>query len=474
MSARDGDAIVVGSGPNGLAAAITLAAAGRAVRVREAQTTVGGGLRSAALTLPGFVHDVCSAVHPLAAASPFFRTLPLARYGLEWIHPFAPLAHPFDDGSAVLVERSIDATGATLGGDAAAYRALMAPLVRGWEEILADVLASPRPPRHPIHAARFGLRAIRSARGLAESLFRGPRARGLVAGLAAHAPVPLTSLGSAAFGLMLGLAAHAVGWPAPRGGAGRLTDALAAHLAALGGAIATDAPVERLDDVGAARLVLLDVTPRQLISIAGDRLPARYRRRLARYRYGPAAFKVDWALREPIPWKAAECRRAGTVHLGATLEEIAASEDAAWRGEHAERPFVLLAQPTLFDPTRAPAGRHVGWAYCHVPNGSTVDVTARIEAQVERFAPGFRDVILERSVRTPQDLEAQNANLVGGDINGGALDLRQLLFRPVPALAPHRTPLPGVYLCSASTPPAPGVHGMCGHRAALVALADAR
>ena len=466
------DAAVVGAGPNGLAAAITLARAGRSVVLREAEETVGGGVRSAELTLPGFVHDVCSAVHPLGVASPFFRGLSLARHGLEWIHPPAPLAHPFDDGTAAVLDRSILATGETLGPDADAWAALMQPLAAGWEALLDDLLAPPRIPRHPVVAARFGIRAIRSTAGLAKGAFRGPRARALLAGLGAHAPVPLESPGSAAFGLVLGLTAHAVGWPLPRGGAGRLAEALAALLRGLGGEIVTGRAVERVDELDRARTVLLDLTPRQVLRVAGDRLPAGYRARLGRYRYGPAAFKVDWALGAPIPWRAAECRRAGTVHLGGTLEEIAASESAAASGRHAERPFVLLVQPTLFDPGRAPPGRHIGWAYCHVPNGSTEDMTAAIEAQVERFAPGFRDVILARSVRSPAALEQHNANLVGGDINGGALDLRQLLLRPMLRVSPYRTPVPGLYLCSAATSPGPGVHGMCGHLAARTALRD--
>jgi len=465
------DAAVVGAGPNGLAAAITLARAGRSVLVREAAASVGGGARSAELTLPGFVHDVCSAVHPLAVASPFFRGLPLARHGLEWIEPPAPLAHPFDDGTAALLERSIAATGETLGPDGGAWAALMQPLVAGWQPLLEDLLAPPRIPRHPLVAARFGVRAIRSTAGLATAAFRGPRARALLAGLGAHAPVPLDSPGSAAFGLVLGLTGHAVGWPLPRGGAGRLSEALAAMLRALGGEVVTGTPVESVEEIH-ARTVLLDLTPRQVLGVAGHRLPAGYRARLGRYRYGPAAFKVDWALRAPIPWRAPECRRAGTVHLGGTIEEIAASERAAASGEHAERPFVLLVQPTLFDPDRAPAGRHIGWAYCHVPNGSTVDMTARIEAQVERFAPGFRDVILSRSVRPPAALERYNANLVGGDINGGALELRQLLLRPMLRVSPYRTPVSGLYLCSSATSPGPGVHGMCGHLAARTALRD--
>ncbi len=468
------DAVVVGSGPNGLAAAITLAAAGWRVDVREGAATIGGGVRSAELTLPGFVHDVCSAIHPMAVASPFFRTLPLAAHGLEWVDAPAPLAHPLDDGRAVVLERSVEATAAALGRDRAAWDALMRPLVDGWEGILGDVLGMPRWPRHPVRFARFGLRALRSASGLARGTFRTRGARALVAGLAAHAPVALGLPASASFGLVLGLTAHAVGWPMPRGGSQRLADALAAHLGALGGTVTAGAPVTDLAALGAPRAILCDVGPPAFLRLAAGRLSRTYAARLRRFRYGPGVFKLDWALREPIPWRAPACRRAGTVHLGGTLEEIEASERAAWRGEHAERPFVLLAQPTVFDPTRAPDGRHVGWAYCHVPNGSTVDMTDRIEAQVERFAPGFRDVILARATRGPAGFVRDNPNCVGGDVYGGALDVAQLLFRPVLSFAPHRTPARGIYLCSASTAPGPSVHGMCGHRAALAALADAR
>jgi phytoene dehydrogenase-like protein len=465
---------VVGAGPNGLAAAIELARAGCSVVVREAAATAGGGLRSAELTLPGFVHDVCSAVHPLAVASPFFRSLDLATHGLAWIHSPAPLAHPFDDGTAVVLERGIGDTAATLDRrDAAAYRALMAPLVAAAGAILNDVLTLPRLPRHPLHTVRFGWRAIRSVRGLT-SRFGGARAAALLAGLAAHAPMPLTFPGSAAFALVLGLSGHAVGWPIPRGGAGRVAAALASALGTLGGTIVCGTPVRRLDELEPARVIVLDLVPRGTLTVAGERLPPPYQRRLARYRHGPAAFKLDWALREPIPWSASECRRAATVHLGARFDEIAASERAVWDGHEAERPFVLVVQPTLFDDTRAPAGRHVAWAYCHVPNGSTRDATARIEAQIERFAPGFREVVLARSVRAPADLERDNANLVGGDINGGAVDLGQLFFRPVASLMPHRTPVAGLYLGSAATPPGPGVHGMCGWAAARAALRDRR
>jgi phytoene dehydrogenase-like protein len=460
------DAIVVGAGPNGLAAAIALAQAGVSVRVLEAADTVGGGARSAELTLPGFVHDVCSAIHPLGVASPFFRNLPLAGHGVEWVEPPAALAHPFDDGTAVLLERSPEATARGLGEDEERWRRLFAPLVRGAESLLEDVLAPLHVPEHPLLLARFGARAALPATAVARLSFRGERVRGVFAGVAAHSMLPLERPPSAAFGLMLGLLAHAVGWPFPRGGSQRLADGLASYLRSLGAEIETGRRVESLAELGDARAVLLDVTPRGLIALAGDRLPSRYRRRLERYRYGPGVFKLDWALDGLIPWRAEECARAATVHLGATLEEIAASE----RGEIPERPYVLLAQQSLFDPSRAPAGRHTAWAYCHVPNGSTADMTDRIEQQVERFAPGFRERILARSALGPADLERHNPNNVGGDINGGAVTLPQLFTRPVARVSPYTTPLPGVFLCSASTPPGGGVHGMCGYHAARAAL----
>jgi phytoene dehydrogenase-like protein len=464
------DAVVVGAGPNGLAAAIEMACAGLSVRVLEAADTVGGGARSAELTLPGFVHDVCSAIHPLGIASPFFRSLPLADHGLEWVEPPAALAHPFDDGGAALLARSPDAAMPTLGEDDERWRRLFAPLVRDPESLLDEILAPLHVPAHPLTLARFGLRALLPATTVARRSFRGARARGLFAGLAAHSMLPLERPPSAAFALMLGLLGHAVGWPFPRGGSQALSDALASYLRSLGGEIETGRRVESLAELGETRLVVLDVTPRGLLELAGDRLPDRYRRRLERYRYGPGVFKLDWALAGPIPWRADECSRAATVHLGATLEEIAASEAAPAQNRSAERPYVLLAQQSLFDPTRAPAGRHTAWAYCHVPNGSSVDMTEQVESQVERFAPGFRERILARSALGPADLERSNPNYVGGDINGGLADLRQLLTRPVARWSPYSTPLPGVFLCSASTPPGGGVHGMCGFHAARAAL----
>jgi phytoene dehydrogenase-like protein len=464
------DAVVVGAGPNGLAAAIELARAGLSVRVLEAAETVGGGARSAELTLPGFVHDVCSAIHPLGVASPFLRTVPLEAHGVEFVDPPAALAHPFDDGTAVLLERSTRATAHGLGDDGKRWRRLFEPLARDADSLLEDLLGPLHVPAHPAALARFGARAAPPATALARLSLRGEKARGVFAGLSAHSMLQLTRPPSAAFGLMLGLLAHAVGWPLARGGSHAISDGLAAYLRALGGEIETGHRVESLAELGDARAVLLDVTPRGLLELAGDRLPPGYRRRLEGYRYGPGVFKLDWALDAPIPWRAEECSRAATVHLGATLEEIVESEAAPARGEIAARPYVLLAQQSLFDPARAPAGRHTAWAYCHVPNGSTVDLTERIEAQVERFAPGFRDRILARSALGPAELERYNANYVGGDINGGLADLRQLFTRPVARRSPYTTPLPGVFLCSSSTPPGGGVHGMCGYRAARAAL----
>ncbi len=464
------DAIVVGSGPNGLAAAIVLARAGLAVRVVEAEATVGGGCRSAELTLPGFVHDVCAAIHPLAVASSFLRSVPLEEHGVEWIEPPAALAHPFDDGTAALVVRSVGETAASLGVDAARYRKLMSPLAARWEEIADDLLAPLGRPAHPAAFARFSALSALPASAAARSSFRGERARAVFGGLAAHSMLPLTRLPSAAFGWFLGLLAHGAGWPFPRGGSQAIADAMVSYLRSLGGEVETGRRIVSLDELDGAARVLLDVTPRQLVALAGDRLPAPYRARMERFRYGPGVFKLDWALAGPIPWRAAECAQAGTVHLGGTLPEIVASEREPWRGGTAERPFVLLAQQSLFDPSRAPDGKHTAWAYCHVPNGSPVDMTERIEAQVERFAPGFRDLILARSAMGPVELELHNANYVGGDINGGASDLRQTFARPVAGRRPYSTPLPGVFLCSSSTPPGGGVHGMCGFHAARAAL----
>jgi phytoene dehydrogenase-like protein len=464
------DAVVVGAGPNGLAAAIALAGAGTAVTVFERADTVGGGCRSEELTLPGFIHDTCSTVHSLALTSPFLSSLPLAEHGLELVHPQAPLAHPLDDGSAVMLERSVQATASGLDGDAKAYARLFEPLVRNGDELFAEILGPLRPPRHPLVMAGFGRSAVRSAVGLARSRFDGERARALLAGCCAHSMLSLKTPVSAAFGLVLVASAHRVGWPVAAGGSQRLADALAAHLRALGGRIETGRAIESVDELPTTHAALLDVTPRQLLSLAGDRLPQGYRGRLTRYRYGPGVFKLDWALDGPIPWVAPEAARAGTVHLGGTLDEIAASEEEVSRGEHCQRPFILLVQASLFDRTRAPDGKHSAWAYCHVPHGSTRDMTAAIEAQVERFAPGFADLIIGRSSMDTAEVERRNPNYVGGDINGGVQDLRQLFTRPLLRPVPYSTPDPGLFICSSSTPPGGGVHGMCGYWAARAAL----
>ena len=461
-------ACVVGAGPNGLAAAIVLAQAGVEVEVFEAEPTPGGAARTMELTLPGFLHDFGSAVHPLAAGSPFFTSLPLADHGLDWIHSPAPVAHPLDDGTAVVLERDLQAANSSLGADGDAWVRLMQPFVEHWAEFAPEVLRPIRMfPRHPLLMARFGLSALFSAKAIALH-FQSERTRALFAGLAAHSFLALDEPLSGAFGMLMAVSAHAVGWPIPRGGAQSLTNALCGYFVTLGGKVRTSSRVESLTTLSDYELILCDVTPRQLLRIAGDRLSEGYRHQLDGFRYGPGAFKIDYALSEPIPWKAKDCLRAATVHLAGTFEECAASEKAARNGQLAERPFVLLAQPTLFDPNRAPAGKHVAWAYCHVPNGSKADVLPRIEAQIERFAPGFREVVLARRTFSPSDLEAMDANLVGGDIGGGVMDIRQFLFRPT--WRHYGTSARDVYICSASTPPGGGVHGMCGYRAAKSAL----
>ncbi|MGO9124552.1 MAG: phytoene desaturase family protein [Terriglobales bacterium] len=462
-------ACVVGAGPNGLAAALVLAQAGFAVDVFEAEPTPGGAARTLALTLPGFLHDFGSAVHPWVVGSPFFSSLPLRDYGLEWIHSPAPLAHPLDDGTAVVLERDLLGAESSLGADGKAWRRLVGPFVEHWKEFAPEIL---RPvhlfSRHPLLMARFGLSAFRSAESLAASAFRDQRTRALFAGLAAHSFLRMDDSLSAAFGILLAVSAHAVGWPIPRGGSQSITNALCGHLAKLDGKVKTSTRIESLETLRVYDVALCDVGPRQLVGIAGGRLSSQYRQRLEVYRYGPGAFKVDYALSQPIPWKAKECARAATIHLGGSFAEIAASEKAMATGQHAERPFMILAQPSLFDPTRAPSGKHTAWAYCHVPNGSKVDMLPRMEAQIERFAPGFRDCVLARKVFSPADLEAMDANLVGGDIGGGAMDLRQFLFRPT--RLQYATSAKDIYLCSSSTPPGGGVHGMCGYHAARLAL----
>ena len=464
-------AVVVGSGPNGLSAAIVLAKAGIDTTLIEAQPNPGGGVRSEALTLPGFVHDVCSAVHPLAISSPFFRALPLKEHGLEWIQPPAALAHPLDDG-AVLLENELDAAERALGEDGPRYRRAVEPLVRAWDDLAEEVLAPLHWPRRPALFARFGALAGLPAGVGARIIFRTREGRALFAGLAGHSVLPLSMLGTSAIAWILAAAAHHGGWPIPKGGSQAIANALLSYYRSLGGRVELGRTVASLDELGGADTVLLDLTPRQVEKVAGNRLPGWYRAKLAGYRYGPGVFKMDWALSSPIPWRSDACARAATVHVGGTLQEIEQSERSAWRGECAQLPFVLVAQPSLFDASRAPEDRHTAWAYCHVPNGSTTDMSERIESQIERFAPGFRATILARHAMNPADLERRNANLVGGDITGGAQDVLQLFLRPTSRF--YRTPARGVYICSASTPPGGGVHGMCGFWAAQAALEDAR
>jgi len=459
------DAVVVGAGPNGLSAAIVLAQAGRSVVVLEAHKTIGGGARTAELTLPGFRHDVCSAIHPMAVISPFFRSLKL---DVEWVEPRYAIAHPLDDGRAAILERSLDATSAGLGRDARAWHDLFAPFVG--DTLFSEILRPMRIfTRHPILLARFGIEALRSAFGVARRFGEDP-ARALLAGCAAHAVRPLETAGTGAFAVTFALSGHATGWPFPKGGSQRIVESLVTRLRSLGGEIRVSTPVRSMRDLPESRVVIFDVTPKQLAAIAGDALPERYGRRLRRFQYGPGVFKVDFALDGPIPWRAAECAGAATVHLGGTLEEIARHEAEIWRGRNSERPFVLLAQQSLFDPTRAPAGKHTGWAYCHVPNGSSDDMTERIEKQIERFAPGFRDRILARHTFNAAQLESYNANLVGGDVGGGAYTLLQTVARPFPKVNPYATPNPRLFLGSSSTPPGGGVHGLCGWFAAQAAL----
>jgi phytoene dehydrogenase-like protein len=465
------DAIVVGSGPNGLAAAVTLAQAGKSVLVREAMPTPGGGTRTEELTLPGFKHDVCSAAHPLGAGSPYFRTLPLAAHGLRWIRSPLEVAHPLDGGESVTISRSLEETAARLGPDERAYLSLYGPLVRHWQDLAPGILGPMiHLPKRPIRMALFGLQALRPAASLARGKFKTERARALFAGIASHSSTPLEWTTSAAIGIVLGAAAHVEGWPVAEGGSRAISDALISYLKSLGGELEVGAPVTSLKELPEAGQVLFDLPPRLVAGIAGEELPENFRRKLERFKPGPGIFKLDWALDGPIPWTSPDCARAATLHLGGTLEELCESERAPMEGRAPERPYVLLTQASLFDPSRAPAGKHTAWAYCHVPNGSTEDMTARIESQIERYAPGFSRLILARSKLAPKDLEARNPNLLGGDITGGMVNLAQVLARPSLSLSPYRTPNERIFICSSSTPPGPAVHGMCGHRAALAAL----
>jgi phytoene dehydrogenase-like protein len=469
-SGNDLDAVVIGSGPNGLAAAIALAREGASVSVFEAAEEVGGGTRSAALTEPGFLHDVCSAVHPMGILSPFFRQLPLAEHGLAWLSPAASVAHPMPDGDAVMLYRSLERTAERLGADARAYTRLVGPFLERPHDLLADVMAPLRIPRRPLQMLRFGMRAAFSANRLARLVFREAPARALFAGCAGHSILPLTSPLTAALGLLFAVTGHVEDWPVAQGGSQAIARALASYLQSLGGRVETGRRIRRLEDLPASQVVLFDTSPQQLYSIAGEALPRSYRRRLARYRYGPGVFKLDWALDGPIPWRDPACLEASTVHLGGTLEEICASERDMYRGRHSQHPYLILCQQSQFDPTRAPEGKHTGYAYCHVPHASTLDMTERIEAQVERFAPGFRDCILARHAINTSWLERYNPNYKGGSITGGVADAFQLWSRPVTRLDPYSTPNPRLFICSAATPPGGGIHGQCGYWAAQSAL----
>ena len=466
-------AAVVGSGPNGLAAAIVLAREGIEVEVFERNDAFGGGCRTDALTLPGFSHDVCSAIHPLGVGSPFFKSLDLPQQGLHWVYPEAELAHPLDDGTAVMVKRSVEETAAALGPDEKAYLRMIRPLARNASRLIDEVLRPPRVPRHPLVMAAFGALAVRSVTGLAGGMFETDRARALLAGVGAHSVLPLDRSPTAAYALTLLILAHHVGWPMPKGGSQRITEALLAQLGSLGGQAHAGRNIESLGELSRFSAKLFDVAPLNLARIAGDAFPEVYRRKLTDYRHGPGVFKMDFALSGPIPWKAPECALAGTVHVGGTMEEIALSEEQAWSGISPDKPFLILAQPTLFDDTRAPSGKHVAWAYCHVPAGDDFDMSARITDQIERFAPGFRDLIMSDHAMAPSDLQARNPNYIGGDISGGVQDWGQLFNRPAGFIDPYATPAPDIFICSSSTPPGGGVHGMCGYFAARSALKSA-
>jgi phytoene dehydrogenase-like protein len=472
LDRKDFDVVIVGSGPNGLSAGIVLQQAGLSSLIIEGSSSIGGGLRSAELTLPGYLHDICSAIHPFAAGSPFFKTLPLNAHGLEYIYPDLAAAHPFDDGTVAFLASSMEKTAFSLGQDAAAYQTILEPIKNRWP-LIGDFVMNPLQfPTHPLQLSNFCFHALLPASKFVEKYFRFPEAKGFFAGMAAHSAQPLTNWATSAVALVLILLGHDKGWPIPKGGSGQIAKALGAYYEGLGGKIETNNWVRNLDQLPSTRAILLDVSPRQLLQIAGHRLSALYKWQLNRYRYGLGVFKIDWALDGPIPFKSPECSFAGTLHLGNSFEEIAAGEKQTWTGKQVEKPFVILAQQSLFDPTRAPKGKQVAWAYCHVPSGSAYDMTVAIEKQVERFAPGFRDLILARHVMNNQELENYNPNNVGGDIGGGVQDISQLFTRPALRFSPYRSSAKGIYLCSSSTPPGGGVHGMCGYHAARRAIKD--
>ncbi|WP_184543470.1 phytoene desaturase family protein [Mucilaginibacter sp. FT3.2] len=471
LEKRDYDAIIVGSGPNGLAAAIFLQQQGLSVLLVEGKNEIGGGLRTAELTLPGFKHDICSAIHPLAVGSPYFETLPLAQHGLEYIFPETAAAHPFDDGTAAVLLKSVEDTARLLGADEQAYLNLMRPVVKNWPLIAADVLGPLHFPKHPLLMAQFGLPAITPSTLLAKR-FKTKKAKGLIGGMAAHSIQPLTNIATSAIALVLMAQGHLKGWPVPKGGSQQIATALASYFTSIGGKIETNFYIQSLDQLPSAHAVLFDITPKQLLKIAGHKFSSIYKWQLERYRYGAGVFKVDWALDAPIPFKAEAVKQAGTVHIGNTFEEIADGEQLIWQGGHPDKPYVLLAQQSIFDRSRAPEGKHTAWGYCHVPNGSVKDMTSIIERQVERFAPGFRDTILAKHTFNTVQLEEYNPNYIGGDINGGVIDIGQLFTRPVLRASPYTTSAKGLYICSSSTPPGGGVHGMCGYHAAKKALKD--
>jgi phytoene dehydrogenase-like protein len=471
LEKRDFDAVIVGSGPNGLAAAIYLQQNGLSVLILEAKSEIGGGLRSAEVTLPGFTHDICSAIHPLAVGSPFFQQLPLADHGLEYIYPEIATAHPFDNGTAAVLKQSVTETAKLLGNDEHAYLNLIQPIVDDWPNIAADVLGPLHYPKHPLAMAKFGLSALTSATHLSKR-FKTEEAKGLLAGMAAHSMQPLSKIITSAAALVLMVNGHLKGWPIPKGGSNRIANALASYFISIGGKIETNTYVKSLDQLPSAHAVLFDISPKQLLQIAGHKFSSLYKWQLERYRYGMGVFKVDWALDGPIPFIAEECKKAGTIHIGNSIQEITNAEQQTWDGKHPEKPFVLLAQQSVFDPTRAPEGKHTAWAYCHVPNGSKMDMTNAIENQIERFAPGFKDRILAKHTMNPIQMEEYNPNYIGGDINGGVIDIGQLFTRPALRWSPYKTSAKGIYICSASTPPGGGVHGMCGYNAAKRVLKD--